>query len=448
MATENKPGLQSAGSIDIQSLVIVGATGAVLDIRDYLVELNIFEDIFSNAIYGNIQLSDSRNLIKEIPIIGDELLVVKAITPSFPVGINKTFRIYSVTDRNVVRDQNTQIYTLHFCSQEVIKDVIQPLYRSFSGSIETLVSSIYKQYLETDRTYTYTNGKLSENKKTTELRQLTPIENAVKFVSPGWSPFQCINWLMSKSIPSKGKACSFMCWETSQAFYFGNIETIFTVNNTAGVGSLGTYTYSAKNTTGGTTTVESKMFLIESMDTIKTTDHLENYFSGYLASKLVTLDVINKKYDLVEYDHVGSFAKYDHTSGKDGIPLFVQNSPRSAGSNVSFYPINPGLHSIKNNVSERMPDIHGNRISNLMELNNFKLDITVPGRTDAEVGSMLYLSYPDVSPTDPSDKTKSNDDTFYSGHYLVTALRHKINPLRHTMTLEIVKDSLTNKVKK
>ena len=44
------------------------------------------------------------------------------------------------------------------------------------------------------------------------------------------------------------------------------------------------------------------------------------------------------------------------------------------------------------------------------------------------------------------DLTKSNEDQYYSGNYLVTAIRHKINLLRHTMTMEIVKDSLTNKV--
>ena len=97
-------------------------------------------------------------------------------------------------------------------------------------------------------------------------------------------------------------------------------------------------------------------------------------------------------------------------------------------------------------MNEKIKQVHGNRLSNMMELNNFKLNLTVTGRTDAEVGQTLYFSYPDVSPNSAEDLTKSNEDQYYSGNYLVTAIRHKINLLRHTMTMEIVKDSLTNKV--
>lgn len=446
MSLTNKAGLQAAGSLDIEALVILSASGIHLDVRDYLIELNIYEDLFASSLYGTIQLSDSRNLLKELPIIGNETLIIKAKTPSFTSSINKQFRIYSITDRMVVRDQNTQIYTLHFCSQEAIKDSITPLYRSFKGSISDIVKNIYKEYLETPRTYNVTPSALNLIQDTSELRIITPTQNSAKFVSPGWSPIQCINWLTSKAIPAFGKACNFLFWETTQAFYFGNIETIFNVNNESGVNNLGKYKMAAKNVADGTDKIEEKMFLVEDVEIVKTTDHLQNFSSGYLSNRLITLDVINKKYELTDYDHVSDFATYDHTAGKNGIPLFVQDSPRNPGTSVRFYPINPGLHNQQDNVSEKIKQIYGNRLSTMMELNNFKLNLTVPGRTDAEVGSMLYFSYPDVSPNSPEDVSKSNEDQYYSGNYIVTAIRHKINLLRHTMTMEVVKDSLSNKV--
>ena len=441
----DKQGLQFAGEIDIQSLVVVNADSVFLDIRDYLVELNIYEDIFSNCLHGTLQLSDSRNLIKELDIVGNETLIVKVTTPSFKTGINKQFRIYSVSDRIIVRDQNTQIYTLHFCSQEAIKDSLTPLYRSFKGRIDNVVQNIYEEYLATPRTYNVVQSDVKINNAVTELYQLNPTENSVKFVSPGWTPLQCINWLSSKSIPSFGKSNNYLFWETTQAFYFGNLETIFQINNSSGLGNLGKYRYAAKNVADGTDSVEQKMFMVQDVEIVKTTDHLQNYFSGYLANRLITLDVINKKYELVDYDHVDNFSQYDHTAGKGGLPLFAQNSPRAPGSSVKFYPVNPGLHTLKNNISEKISRIHGNRISSMMELNNFKLHLTVPGRTDAEVGSMMYFSYPDVSPNSSEDASKTNEDVFYSGNYLVTAIRHKINLFNHSMTMEIVKDSLSNK---
>ena len=66
----------------------------------------------------------------------------------------------------------------------------------------------------------------------------------------------------------------------------------------------------------------------------------------------------------------------------------------------------------------------------------------IPGRSDIEVGRMLKLLYPDVSPRDASNKTDENIDRRYSGSYLITAINHKINSQSHMMSMEIVKDGM------
>jgi hypothetical protein len=134
-----------------------------------------------------------------------------------------------------------------------------------------------------------------------------------------------------------------------------------------------------------------------------------------------------------------------HTSGKGdrAIPTFKQDSFRNSATNISFYPKNPKLFDdFPDNVSEVMKDIYGNRKSSLLELTNTKMNITVPGRTDVEVGRMLYFNYPALGPRDVSDTGDSMQDKLYSGYYLVTAIHHKVNKNEHTMTMEIVKDSL------
>ena len=66
----------------------------------------------------------------------------------------------------------------------------------------------------------------------------------------------------------------------------------------------------------------------------------------------------------------------------------------------------------------------------------------VPGRTDIEVGRMIYISYPSpISKTEDLDY----DDLFdrqLSGKYLVTAIRHKIDTVGYVMKMEIVKNGL------
>jgi hypothetical protein len=41
-----------------------------------------------------------------------------------------------------------------------------------------------------------------------------------------------------------------------------------------------------------------------------------------------------------------------------------------------------------------------------------------------------------------SDTGSSAQDKLYSGFYLITAIHHKVNKNEHTMTMEVIKDSL------
>jgi tRNA U38,U39,U40 pseudouridine synthase TruA len=81
----------------------------------------------------------------------------------------------------------------------------------------------------------------------------------------------------------------------------------------------------------------------------------------------------------------------------------------------------------------------------LHEINNFKIEITVPGRTDIEVGAIINFIYPDARPRDETQKVSEGIDEMYSGYYLVTAIRHKFTLNHHVMILEISKDSLKRK---
>jgi len=70
----------------------------------------------------------------------------------------------------------------------------------------------------------------------------------------------------------------------------------------------------------------------------------------------------------------------------------------------------------------------------LME--NIKCTITVYGDSDLVTGDCLELNVPLFSSTDPDKK-----DEYYSGKYIIFALRHRIQGGRYIMDLELVKDS-------
>jgi hypothetical protein len=442
MSISTQSRLQSAGEISIEQLTLVSNKGAV-SLLDYLAELNIYEGIYNNVVSGDILISDSRNLIKEFSIIGEEYLIIKAVTPGLDNQIHKTFRITSVEDRMLVRDNNTQIYKLRFISQEALLDSLSPLYNAFSGSIESIVARIFSDNLEITRNLIFndTTSKLTPSSDVTPLVIFSESANKLKFVSPGWTPFQCFNWLAKKAIPKSGQACNFLFWETNRAFYFGNLEKIFETGS-----SIGTYKYQALGVAGPTDDTIEQMTLIQSVQILNGLDHLENLDNGYFASKLVSLDLTKKQRFITDYDHIGKFATYKHLVRDNPKALFnADRVVRNLNSHIRVYPTSTGVHSnVPNNYNERMGEIYGNRLSNLIELNSLKLNLSIYGRTDVEAGKIIDIKFPDMSPVDEKDRTSEHLDSRYSGSYLITSIHHKINITKHIMTMEVVRDSLTS----
>jgi hypothetical protein len=346
-------GLQTPGEISIEELLLITSNGKSVSLLDYLIELNIYESVFSNVINGEIILSDSANLIKYFPITGEEYLSVRLRTPGFnddkKYKIEKIFRVFTVEDRILVRDQNTQIYKLKLISPEAVVDSYAMLYSPFKGNITKIVQDLFDNNLKIDK----------------DLIIFSGADNNVKFISNGWSPFKCINWLAKKTIPSDGRACNFLFWESNRSFYFGSLEDLFEQNR-----SIGSYEFKATGVKGPSDDTIEKMTLIQTIDILNGLDHLSNLENGYFASKLVSIDILKKQRTITDYDHVTKFSSYKHVAGKNNMPLF-KNVDRNLNSHTRVYPTSSKLHTgIENNFNERMGELYGNRLSNLIELNS------------------------------------------------------------------------------
>ena len=443
-------GLQKAGEVRIEQLKLINASDEVIDLTEFVVELNIYEDIFKNYLNGNIVLTDSRNIIDKFNIHGEEFLNVKLRTPSFPDNqvIEKTFRVYKLTDRTIVRDNNTQNFVLHFISIEFFYDISLPLFTPFEGIITDVAGKIFTDFLASTRKFNISesNENVTEGSSGTDLIVLNESSNKVKFVSPGWSPFKCINWLATKAIPKDGAAKNFIFFESNKSFYLGTLENLFR-NAHQEKNYLGRYLISASNIREdkNSQNLNREMFLAKDVEMIESTDYIKNYTNGYLGNRLIYLDIFNKDYQLIDYDHVTNYDKQFHTSGigKEAKPVFSQDTFKNFATNISFYPKNPKLfNDYTDNISEKMGEIHGNRLSSMLELTNIKMNMTIPGRTDAEVGRILYFEYPSMGGKVEGDTGSSAQDKLYSGYYLITAIHHKVNKLEHQMVMEVIKDSL------
>ena len=83
---------------------------------------------------------------------------------------------------------------------------------------------------------------------------------------------------------------------------------------------------------------------------------------------------------------------------------------------------------------------HSCRTAQISLTNYNKMKLVIAGDPGATVGSTINFNLLTMSPT----ITGKEPDKFYSGKYLITAVRHSISMTSFQTVLEIVKESVSN----
>jgi hypothetical protein len=435
------------GDVEIKNLALVSTTaGQFLPISDYLIELTLTENIFSPTLHGTILISDSRNLIQELQIDGSEYLILTFVTPGLDLeySISKAFRVYGLENKSYVNNGGTLVYQLNFASVEQFNDISNAgIFKEFKGKPEDIVQELFFNYMQDDRNVRL-EGEPGDAAKSS-LTILGESDNTIKFTSPGWSPLECINWVASKTMPKNNTAANYLFWETTKGFYFGSMDAILNDPETL---SIGEYVYSESFVSTLNSEERNKaMYSIKSLRVNKAFDHITNNLSGYFASKVIDVDLYNKTYDVVNYNHIEKFGNYKHTE-KNPAPLFNKTAITNSSNAIDVNYTHSKLYdNQENNFDTKVKFISGNRKSNLIELQNFNMEVVIPGRTDIEVGNFIKIKIPKKNPgaEGNQDINSYQDDHLYSGNYLITGLTHKINFKTHYIAMTCVKDSFSSK---
>ena len=203
----SKSALQFAGEYLLEDSKIISVSGSVFDIKELIEEISIYEDIFTYTVSGTLTFTDTTNIVKNFPIIGEERLVLKLATPQEKESPDTTIdytrsplMITSVSARSP-RKSNSQIVTLSFKSLETFRDSACRVSQSYSGQPSDIIDKILR-----DKSYLATTKRF--------FRENTA--NNIKVVFPNMRPFDCITQLMKRSnSASNVNSPSYLFYETN-----------------------------------------------------------------------------------------------------------------------------------------------------------------------------------------------------------------------------------------
>ncbi len=453
MTTKPTDKINYAGDVNVEEVVIISRTGQEYDIKNLVAEINIFEDIFSNCMTGNILVADGMDLINNIPLVGEELIRLRISTPTFPEGeeFYKTFKLYGLGDKAPTFTDRTQVYTLHFISQEGYIDSLVQVNGSFSGNVGDVVSNLFDRFVKIPRNTI--DGVESKNE--TDLTILDSTKNTISFNSPSWSPFKCINYVTSRSLRTDNDGSNFVFYETNKGFVYGSIQElidmqmknkflfeqyIYAPNNVSIPDNANGFKYRKPS-------LDRSYRLVEDFVTEEDFNLLHSNMVGHLANRVVTYDLLNKRMKVNDYDYISEWDKYKHVDKNStistGTPIVSTTQLRSSNSSVMVYPQHQHtFNGGKDNTNANIDKILSSRMSMFADINMRKISIIVNGRTDIECGMLVEFLLPSFKSKDTIKDSNDVLDKFYSGVYLISSIRHKITPSKHTMRLELIKDSI------
>jgi hypothetical protein len=419
----------------INSCKIVGEDGSPIDVKDIVVELNYFEDIFSNFVSGALVINDSVGIIQMFKFQGQEVLILSIDKPGLDKPLEKNLRIYTHSSRTQTKSSNEN-FVLHFASEEAILNEQYKVSKSYTDvKILDIIKDITKTYLKINDKY---------------MKKLDETTGVVSKVIPNLKPIQAINWLatIAKADQAKNEGAFYLFYEDKEGFNFRSVLNLYKED------VFRTYRFEEKGLKQNDELTQdmSKEFVnVLGYEHISAFDSLSAVKSGAMANKTITIDPLRLKFNEKDYDYDEYYKKVQQLDKKK-IPTTATNRKDDTITKthgVVKFCISTTGQSDNKYIKEKGIQVHEHkpeettsiRTAQLSLMWSNRIKIVVPGDIEMTIGKVVSFDKPEISYNDAQSKEKKSDP-FYSGNYLVTAVRHIINQENRFITvLELCKDA-------
>ena len=275
-------GINFAGEYNIQELKLFTSSGNVIDLSGSFVSMNIYEDIFSPCLTGDITVVDTNAIIMNAPVTGQDFLSFKITTPGLEnQSINFTETVMSVyrIDTRISVSMGSEVFTLHFCSPEGLRDNRVRVSKSYAQSIDTIVEDVL-----TSKFYINSNKDLF----------IEPTTGIKKMVVPNMHPFKLINLLKRETKAEYNGSPHYLFFENINGIHFRSLDSLYAQKDIGlfHSGDAGTIDFQE----GGTSNIDYELKRVLEYKFNANNDTLKNIAGGMLASSIISYDIYNKNF--------------------------------------------------------------------------------------------------------------------------------------------------------
>lgn len=394
----------------INELQIITSSGQPVDVKKLLLEFSYFEDLYSFVVSGYITLRDAYGVVEKLQLTGKEYIHINfGSSKDSPNNIDKIFWLYTIPEKISTGSGNQEIIKLHFTSTEMLLSTTSKVTDSYKGKkIDYTVADICFDKLKIQPKDLHIDATMG----------------VYPFSVNTMKPFEAISWVSNYAKPSGGVGADMLFFENRDGFHFKSLRKMYDKE------PYKTYTYQQKNISGET--LEQKLDSVLEYKFTKTFNSLKDAADGTFANRVITINPLNKTVKVNDFDYqkyrseaglTGATAQTDFTdrlgkkqnetyTGK--LKMYVSNSEMKKRDYVA-----DGVGTIGEDIF--IEDCVKHRTAQLALISRIKAKLKLPGDSGLRVGQTIIFNLPSVSMSSGNNK---NLDRYYSGKYLVTAVRH------------------------
>ena len=443
-------GLKTGGEFNILQADLILSTGRVVGLKASLLSLTLFENINQISLTGILTMQDAFNLASFGPIIGQEYLKLKIVTPSATgedTIIDYTDNSFMVTslDNRVDIGNGVQATLLRFVSKEFIVNQRSRIRKTLIGTYSKIVENVLRNDLDSSKNF-YNE----------------PSVDSKKIIAPNITPYTVINIATKNAVSKKYNDATYVFFENTRGFNFKTLGNMYSKP------PIMTYEYTlpGTRTKDGVRDIIQELSTIENYKVTSSPDTVYNYTEGIYSSELIVHDIISKSYQKHTYNYIANFDNERHIDMfgkfKKAYPLVNTLSLTKDGKNVSSFPSKQYLqptvgfytdqsyddddnqYQFTSNRSSKVTQSRGSQMAMLETA--LQLSIDVIGNTIVSAGDIIELKIPNTGAYKSTSGEKL--DVLYNGNFLIKNLRHEfdIGNNRHYMFMNVIKDSMDKRL--
>lgn len=394
----NNTGFTPSNHFEIIKLTLTDRYGNEWDIKDFLIEMNIYHSLFQMTSTGNLIVGDPSNIRFNQAIFGGELITIKYKN----AGMDKTTELKYVVKCHGEQIQMNMAAAIRYqlITEEAFIDSQKTYSIPFNGDYGSLVKTLLK--------YTQTEKKISVG--------ISTINNKQTSAMPYCSPLTGIRWACSRAYGLD--KTPFLFYEDVEGYNFKSIGELLSLP------SSGKFYYEPLGLTDDDG--------LRQLFTIRKLEFKRNTFNHHELAKSLPnrnqffFDPRNKSCEKVSTSYESIFNSVP-TLEKNKIPYMLQDS-----ATVWQGKLDDNSHTFK---------VYRDYFVQILDQFGFKF-VTLAG-DHLRVG---YVYEFDPINTEVTIDGKKYPETFIRGRYLLTNIKRTFTTKEYTTSCEIIKDSLFKEV--